>query len=103
MRSIRAAAPDHLTIEVASALRGRVAGGRLTPTRATEALNDLAGAPVARYDTRRLLARIWEQRDNLTTYDAGYVALAEALDCPLLTADRRLARTPGIRCEVETV
>ena len=47
--------------------------------------------------------RAYELRENVTAYDAAYVALAEALDCPLLTADARLARAPGIRCEVELV
>jgi predicted nucleic acid-binding protein len=48
-----------------------------------------------------LMPRIWELRDNLSTYDAAYVALAEAMDTALLTGDARLARAPGIRCEVE--
>lgn len=50
-----------------------------------------------------LLARIWELRDNLTAYDAAYVALAEALDALLLTADGPLERAPGVRCEVEVL
>ena len=56
-----------------------------------------------RFDTRRLLGRIWELRDNLTAYDAGYVALAEALGCPLITSDARIARATGPRCVVEVV
>ena len=48
-----------------------------------------------------LIARCWELRHNVTAYDASYVALAEALGVPLLTADARLANAPGIRCEVE--
>ena len=103
LRSVRIAAPDYLPVEVASALRGRVAGGRLTPTRAAEALDGLADAPLVRFDTRRLLGRIWELRDNLTAYDAGYVALAEALGCPLITSDARIARAIGPRCVVEVV
>jgi len=103
LRSVRIAAPDYLPVEVASALRGRVAGGRLNPTRAAEALDRLAEAPFVRFDTRRLLGRIWELRDNLTTYDAGYVALAEALECPLITSDARISRAPGLRCVVEVV
>ena len=52
---------------------------------------------------RPLLARCWERRASLTVYDAAYVALAEALDAGLLTADRRLARAPGLRCAVEVL
>jgi predicted nucleic acid-binding protein len=52
---------------------------------------------------RRLLPRVWQLRGNLTAYDASYIALAEALDCPLLTADRRLAGAPGVRATVITV
>jgi predicted nucleic acid-binding protein len=50
-----------------------------------------------------LLQRVWELRDNLSAYDASYVALAELLDCTLLTADRRLSRAPGIRCSITAV
>jgi predicted nucleic acid-binding protein len=51
----------------------------------------------------RLVPRYWALRDNLTVYDAAYVALAEAFDAPLLTADARLARAPGPRCTVEVL
>jgi predicted nucleic acid-binding protein len=57
--------------------------------------------PLRRYPHGPLLSRIWELRDNLTVYGAAYVALAEALDAPLLTVDARLARAPGVRCQVE--
>ena len=57
--------------------------------------------PSQRHHARTAAARCWELRDNVTTYDAAYVALAEALRVPLLTADARLANAPGIRCEVE--
>ncbi len=51
-----------------------------------------------RYPTRGLLERIWALRDNLSACDAGHVALAESLNCPLVTADGRISRAPGIRC-----
>ena len=57
--------------------------------------------PIRRLPHAPLLPRIWALRDNLTAYDAAYVALAEAIGAPLLTADRKLARAPGIDCEVE--
>jgi predicted nucleic acid-binding protein len=56
---------------------------------------DLADLPLDRYSHEFLLLRIWELRHNLTAYDAAYVALAEALDAPLLTCDRALAAVPG--------
>jgi predicted nucleic acid-binding protein len=59
--------------------------------------------PIAVYPTAALLRRVWELRDNVTAYDACYVALAEALRCPLVTADRRLAKAPGTRCEFDLV
>jgi predicted nucleic acid-binding protein len=66
-------------------------------------VSDLEELAIERYPTRQLVWRAYELRENITAYDAAYVALAEALDCPLVTADARLARSPGIRCEVELV
>lgn len=103
LRPHRLAAPDYCVVEVLSAVRGRVLGGGMAPAAAATAVRDFAELTVDRYDTLGLLPRIWELRDDLTAYDAGYVALAEALGCPLITADRRIARAPGIRCAVETV
>jgi predicted nucleic acid-binding protein len=50
-----------------------------------------------------MLDRVWELRDNLTAYDAAYVALAEAIDCPLVTVDARISHAPGLRCTVTVV
>jgi predicted nucleic acid-binding protein len=97
------AAPELVDLEVASALRGRLAGGYLDARRAEFALRDLMDLPLHRAPHRRLLTRCWDLRSNLTVYDAAYVALAEALDCDLLTADVRLSKAPGIRCRVETL
>jgi Predicted nucleic acid-binding protein, contains PIN domain len=58
---------------------------------------------MTRYPVFSLLDRVWELRDNLSAYDASYVALAELLDCNLLTADARLSRAPGIRCSITLV
>ena len=93
-------APELIDLEVASTWRRALRAGRLSNERALRALADLAALPLARAPHRPLMARIWELRDNLTLYDAAYVALAEALEARLLTADRRLARAPGVRCEV---
>ncbi len=64
-------------------------------------MTDLQALPIQRATHLPLLARCWELRGNLTTYDAAYVALAEALDTTLLTGDRRLARAPGPACIIE--
>jgi predicted nucleic acid-binding protein len=73
----------------------------VSPRRADLALADLADMRLERAPHGPLMPRIWGLRDNLTPYDAAYVALAEALDTVLLTGDARLARAPGIHCEVE--
>src|SRR2546421_10336516 len=71
--------------------------------RANQGLNDLLQLPIRRAEHRHLVARCWELRRNLTPYEAAYVALAEALNVPLLTADERLSRAPGIRCQVQLI
>jgi predicted nucleic acid-binding protein len=58
---------------------------------------------MTRYPVFAMLARVWELRDNLSPYDASYVALAELLGCSLLTADGRLSRAPCLRCPVTVV
>jgi predicted nucleic acid-binding protein len=96
-------APELLDLEVASVWRRAVRRGHMTEHRARQALADLAVLPLARAPHASLMPRIWELRDNLTIHDAAYVALAEALDAPLLTADRKLTRTSGTRCVFELV
>lgn len=93
-------APELIDLEVASVWRRAARGGRLEEQRTRQALADLASFPLARAPHQPLMGRIWELRDNLTPYDAAYVALAEALEAPLLTADRGLTRAPGPRCEI---
>lgn len=101
LRMDRLAAPEVLYLEVANALKKARARGALDERRSAEALRDLLGLSLRSFPHPPFLARIWELRENLSPYDAAYVALAEALRKPLLTADRRLARAPGVRCEVE--
>ncbi len=96
-----ALAPHVLDLEVASALRGLVRRGELAEPIARSGLRHLAVLPIARVPHEPLLERCWELRDNLTVYDAAYVALAEATGATLLTSDQRLAQAPGIRCKVE--
>jgi len=94
-------APHLLDVEVAHALRRLEQQEELTAARAFDALQDLHDFPLRRYPHDLLLPRIWELRRNVTAYDATYIALAEALDSPLLTCDRRLARAPGHRARIE--
>jgi len=97
------AAPHLMDLEVGSVLRRLVRNGDVPERRAHLALTDLADLPVERAPSLPLLSRCWELRDNLTIYDAAYVALAEILDVRLLTADGRLARAAGPRCPVDLV
>jgi predicted nucleic acid-binding protein len=97
------AAPHLIDLEVGSALRRLVRAGDVPERRARLALTDLADLPLDRAPAVSLLARCWELRDNLTFYDAVYVALAEALDLTLLTADARLARASGPRCPIDVL
>jgi predicted nucleic acid-binding protein len=88
-------APHLLDIEVAQVLRRYARAGQLDAARGEEALEDLADLPLTRYPHDLFLPRIWELRENVTAYDAAYLALAEALAAPLLTRDRALAATPA--------
>lgn len=103
LRGEELAAPALIDLEVASVWRGLVRGGHVDPRRIGLALDDLRDLPVQRVAHTHLLARCWELRENLTIYDAAYVALAEALHVPLLTGDKRLARSPGPRCAIEVI
>lgn len=96
-------APHLLDAEVAHALRSMVRRGTVTETRAAAALADLQRIELDRHGHRELLPRVWELRHNLTVYDGLYIALAEKLDCPLLTLDGRLAAAPGHRVTVEVL
>lgn len=96
-------APHLLDVEVAQVIRRYAANGEIDGTRGRLALADLADLPLRRYPHDFLLPRIWELRNDLTAYDAAYVALAEALDAPLLTRDRRLAAAAGHRAQIELV
>jgi predicted nucleic acid-binding protein len=97
------AAPELIDLEVTSVLRQLFLGGRLLGRRAELAMSDLGALPLRRVSHRPLLSRCWSLRENLTVYDASYVALAEQLETILVTADARLSRAPGIRCAVEVM
>ena len=93
--------PHLLDVEVLSVLRHHTLRRVLARERGATALQDLENIKMSRYPHTSLLGRIWELRDNLTAYDAAYVALAEALGAPLITKDERLARAPGNHATVE--
>lgn len=97
------AVPDLVDVETAAVLRKRWLAKTLTARRFRDAIDDLADLAVDRYPTLPLMARAYELRANVTAYDAAYVALAEALDATMITADRRLAEASGPRCEIQLV
>lgn len=96
-------APHLLDVEIVSGLRRLERDGRVTRERAEEALEDLRDLAVRRYPHLGLTERVWQLRRNVTTADAVYIALAEALDAPLITADGRLARAPAHTARVELI
>jgi predicted nucleic acid-binding protein len=96
-------APHLLDLEVAQVLRRLEATGRIEADRGRQAIDDLADLDLGRHPHDVLLPRVWQLRQNLTAYDAVYVALAEALDAPLLTLDRRLARATSVHAIVQVV
>lgn len=99
----RLAAPHVIDIEVISAWRRLAAAGHLEERRAALARVDLRALPIERVPHAALLERCWQLRANMTTYDAAYVALAELVDAPLLTADAKLAATSGPTCTIEVL
>ena len=96
-------APHLIDSEVASGLRREVAAQRLDADAGWTALDTLRRLGMTRYPVFALLDRVWELRENLSAYDASYVALAELLGCSLMTADGRLGRAPGPRCPITVV
>jgi len=90
-----------LDVEFAQVLRRLVREGTLAPKRAEEAIEDLIALRITRYAPVLFLDRIWQLRQNLSAYDAAYVALAEELKAPLITRDQRLAAAPGHGAVVE--
>ena len=96
-------APAHLDAEVISALRGMARNNPVLAKAVPGALQHLAGFPIRRMPIAPLLDRMWQLRDNVTPYDAAYVALAEQLDAPVITCDTKLASASGPRCSFETI
>ena len=97
------AAPAHLLVEVVSVIRGKVFGSKSGLIRATEAVTGSSQLVVIQVSAGQLVERMWELRDNLSAYDAAYVAAAEMPGCPLITSDARLAKANGVRCAARLV
>jgi predicted nucleic acid-binding protein len=96
-------APQLVDAEVGHALRRGVRKGEIGADDARDALDDLIAMPLRRVRHRELIPRAWELRESVSFYDALYVSLAEILDQPLITFDRRLARANGIQVEIEVL
>lgn len=96
-------APHLLDVEVAQVVRRLATRGLVGSDRGRQALEDLADLDVVRHPHDVLLPSMWRLRHNLSAYDGAYVALAEALDAPLVTLDARLAATPGLGAVVEVI
>ena len=102
IRSRDLACPAMVYAECAQSLRRMVLRGDRSADEAQRLLRDIIGIPKTLHSFAPFADRIWELRHNLTAYDAWYVALAEALSCPLVTLDLRISRAGGIQCEVLT-
>src|ERR1700726_769951 len=96
-------APHLLDVEVAQVVRRYAANGEIDVERGRMALDDLVDLPLHRYPHDLFLPRVWDLRNNITAYDAMYVALAEMLDAPLITRDKRLAASTGHHALIELV
>ncbi len=96
-------APEHLVIEVMQSLRGLYLAKELTAARVAELAAELPGLAIRKVEVAPFLGRIWELKDNLTPDDAAYVAVAEQYGVPLVTADLRLMRASGPRCEIQGI
>lgn len=94
------AAPAILPFEAGNIVRRHELAKLVTADQAAQAYADLTDLPIELWPFETVAGRVWELRRNLTSYDAGYVAVAELLDAPLVTLDRRVARAPGLRCVV---
>jgi len=96
-------APELVDAELMSSLRKSIRRRIITERRADQALEDYAETYIVRFPMRPFMRRAWELRDNVTPYDAMYVALAEWFDIPLVTTDAKLAGASGIKARVEVV
>jgi predicted nucleic acid-binding protein len=101
LRNEHLVAPHLIDVEVVSAWRRLAGGGNMDERRANLAIEDLRSLRLDRVPHTPLIERCWQLRDNLTIYDAAYVAVAEAMKIALLTADGKLAAATGPKCRIE--
>jgi len=101
--SERVHAPHLLDVEVTQVLRRLVQRKEISVERAEQALEDLTRLVIERHEHQSLVGRVWQLRDSISAYDGVYVALAEALDAPLLTCDAKLAGAHGHHAKIELV
>lgn len=94
-------APALLPFECSNVIRRHEIAGFISADQAAQAHTDLFDLPIALFPYESVAHRVWQLRRNLTSYDASYVALAEVIDAPLITLDRRLSEAPGVSCRVE--
>ena len=92
--------PELVLAETSNILRRLERAGEISRLEASSAYRDLLRLELMLFPFAPFAERIWELRRNLTCYDAWYVALAEALGCPLVTLDAKLGRATGPRCEI---
>jgi predicted nucleic acid-binding protein len=98
----RITAPALVTYETANVIRKHELAGQVSPDQAAQAHADLLDLTIELWPYDILASRAWELRQNLSIYDATYVALAETTDMTLVTLDKRLAKAPGTRCRIAT-
>jgi predicted nucleic acid-binding protein len=103
MRGASLVAPELIDYEILNSLRRRRAAGQLSDGAGRTAVDVWRSIPLELWSVRPLVDRLWALTGALSAYDAAYVALAERLGAPLLTADRRLANAPGVRAEIVLV
>ena len=96
------ASPELVLVETANILRRHARSDQVSRAEAAIAFQSLLRLNVEMFPFRPFAVRVWELGENLTSYDAWYVALAEALDCPLITLDRKIGRAPGPTCQIIT-
>ncbi|TDC23382.1 PIN domain-containing protein [Streptomyces sp. 8K308] len=99
----RLLAPSVIDFEVAHAMRGLVQGGKITAEKGQTALALAASLLIRRTPGYVLFDRVWDLRQDLSAYDAAYVALAEHARCTLVTADARIERAGVARCPIDTI